>query len=91
MPRALQSVSPQRCRTKDLCLDLNPILGHQPLKQGHQVLASVLFVREEGPMTVPFGRSGEALPVAMEYFHWGITPTYLAHLFKAVFKQHHKA
>ncbi len=24
------------------------------------------------------------------YFRWRVTPTYLAHLFKAVFKQHHK-
>ena len=91
MPRAPQSVGPRRCRAQDPCLDLDPILGHRLLKQGHQVLASVLFVREDGPMTVPFGRSGESAPVAMEYSHWGITPTYLAHLFKAVFKQHHKA
>jgi FkbM family methyltransferase len=28
---------------------------------------------------------------AAPYFRWAITPTYLAHLFKAVLKQHHKS
>jgi FkbM family methyltransferase len=42
-------------------------------------------------MTKSFGRSGESFPVVAEYFRWSITPTYLAHLFKATFKQHHKA
>jgi FkbM family methyltransferase len=33
----------------------------------------------------------ESNPSAAPYFRWAITPTYLAHLFKAVLKQHHKS
>ncbi len=35
----------------------------------------------------------DAPPAAMAapYFRWAITPTYLAHLFKATFKQHHQS
>ena len=34
--------------------------------------------------------SDSAAPAA-PYFRWAVTPTYLAHLFKAVVKQHHKS
>jgi FkbM family methyltransferase len=30
-------------------------------------------------------------PAAAPYFRWAVTPTYLAHLFKATAKQHHKS
>jgi FkbM family methyltransferase len=35
-------------------------------------------------------RSDSEAPAA-PYFRWAVTPTYLAHLFKAVVKQHHKS
>lgn len=37
-------------------------------------------------------RDAKAPPAAIgaPYFRWAITPTYLAHLFKATFKQHHQ-